>query len=220
MSIDEVKNKLERNRAETMLSFSLTHAFRDPVSIISWAHKRTAVTIRFSTTLLFWILRIFCLSCLLVLGQQRKALSSPPSEIIHPTLPASYFYISLICPDASPVPPTRDPLAASSVFALPRFVAFPSVNYCCSVLASRSHLLLCSPAHMCLYECARTWLSLSGCVIARGRASCTCPLTEVSCRAAVFRSNHVGVFWIRERHGEKKWTDSFQEHRILSVTLR
>lgn len=60
---------------EKLLSFTLTQAFRDPVSIISWAQKRTAVTIRFSTTLLFWILRIFCLNCLLVLGQQRKALT-------------------------------------------------------------------------------------------------------------------------------------------------
>lgn len=53
---------------------------------------------------------------------------------------------------------------------------------------------------MCQYECVRTSLSLNGCVIARGCASCTCPLTEASCRAAVFCSN-VGVKILNQ--GEK-----------------
>lgn len=77
---------------------------------------------------------------------------------------------------------------------------------------------------MCLYECVRTSLSPSGCVIVRGCASCTRPLTEVSCRAAVFWSSHVGVNILDQEVGgkkrgqvERRWIDSFQEQRISSV---
>lgn len=69
---------------------------------------------------------------------------------------------------------------------------------------------------MCLYGCVRTSLSLSGCVIVRGCASCTRPLTEVSCRAAVFWSNHVGVNILDQEVEKKKKEDKWREDGLTA----
>lgn len=71
-----------------MLSFSLTHAFRDPVSIISWAQKHAAVSIRFFTTLLFWILRMPS-------GAGPPNRTAHQHQIVQPTPLATYFNTAL-----------------------------------------------------------------------------------------------------------------------------